>query len=136
VWALSGLLARAAGAEDPSAADPLLELSKGTDVLHPLMPFATAFQLLRAPLTARAGGGRLKRALLLDTFRTVVPSAAFGAPSGAALRSLTLLEAHMGSFQPVMLYDWLKANLPCALQAAGPAAADGGAGTPLAGPVS
>jgi hypothetical protein len=53
--------------------------------------------------------------LLLDTFRTVVPAAAFGAPSGAALRGLTLLEAHMGSFQPVMLYDWLRANLPSVL---------------------
>jgi hypothetical protein len=58
---MSGLLARAAGAEDLLTADPLAELSKGTDVLRPLMPFATAFQLLRAPLTAHGAGGRLKR---------------------------------------------------------------------------
>lgn len=41
--------------------DPLAALAMGTDVLQPLMPFMTAFQLLRAPVTARGAGLRLKR---------------------------------------------------------------------------
>jgi hypothetical protein len=36
-------------------------LSMGTDVLQPLMPFSTAFQLLREPITAKGAGLRLKR---------------------------------------------------------------------------
>jgi hypothetical protein len=41
--------------------DPLAALTMGTDVLQPLMPFMTAFQLLRAPTTVRGAGLRLKR---------------------------------------------------------------------------
>lgn len=39
-------------------------LSMGTDVLQPLMPFMTAFQLLRQPITAKGAGLRLKRECL------------------------------------------------------------------------
>lgn len=47
--------------------DPMAALAMGTDVLQPLMPFMTAFQLLREPVTAKGAGLRLKRkqALLL-----------------------------------------------------------------------
>jgi hypothetical protein len=41
--------------------DPMAALSMGTDVLQPLMPFMTAFQLLREPVTAKGAGLRLKR---------------------------------------------------------------------------
>lgn len=51
-------------------------------------------------------------ALLLDPFRTVVPAAAFPQPSAAEVARMTLLEAHCGTFQRVMLWDWLKAHLP------------------------
>jgi hypothetical protein len=55
--------AAAAAANDE---DPLAALAMGQDVLQPLMPFMTAFQLLRAPVTARGAGLRLKRELALD----------------------------------------------------------------------
>jgi len=41
--------------------DPMAALTMGTDVLQPLMPFMTAFQLLREPMTAKGAGLRLKR---------------------------------------------------------------------------
>jgi hypothetical protein len=41
--------------------DPMAALAMGTDVLQPLMPFSTAFQLLREPITAKGAGLRLKR---------------------------------------------------------------------------
>jgi hypothetical protein len=41
--------------------DPMAALAMGTDVLQPLMPFMTAFQLLREPMTAKGAGLRLKR---------------------------------------------------------------------------
>jgi hypothetical protein len=44
--------------------DPMAALSTGTDVLQPLMPFMTAFQLLRQPITAKGAGLRLKRECL------------------------------------------------------------------------
>ncbi|KAF6253607.1 hypothetical protein COO60DRAFT_1668193 [Scenedesmus sp. NREL 46B-D3] len=100
--------AAAAAAEE----DPLSALAMGQDVLQPLMPFMTAFQLLRAPVTARGAGLRLKRALLLDPFKTVVPAAAFPQPAASEVSQLSLLDAHCGSFQQVMLWDWLTANLP------------------------
>lgn len=81
--------------------DPLAALAMGTDVLQPLMPFMTAFQLLRAPVTARGAGLRLKRALLLDPFKTVVPAAAFPQPSAAEVARMSLLDAHCGTFQKV-----------------------------------
>jgi hypothetical protein len=52
--------AAAAAANDE---DPLAALAMGQDVLQPLMPCMTAFQLLRAPVTARGAGLRLKREL-------------------------------------------------------------------------
>jgi hypothetical protein len=53
----------AAAAAAASDDDPLAALAMGQDVLQPLMPFMTAFQLLRAPVTARGAGLRLKREL-------------------------------------------------------------------------
>jgi hypothetical protein len=63
--------AAAAAANDE---DPLAALAMGQDVLQPLMPFMTAFQLLRAPVTARGAGLRLKRelAVLLDVNNVVL----------------------------------------------------------------
>jgi hypothetical protein len=89
------------GAVGYGDADPLPLLSQGVHVLQPLMPFMTAFQLLRLPALSKGAGVRLKRALLLDPFRTVVPAAAFPEPSLAELQGLTLLEAHCGAFQKV-----------------------------------
>lgn len=60
LWEMSGVIAAAGGRTD-LLADPLAELSMGTDVLKPLMPFCTAFGLLKAPLMARGAGLRLKR---------------------------------------------------------------------------
>lgn len=102
----------AAAAAAVNDEDPLAALAMGQDVLQPLMPFMTAFQLLRAPITARGAGLRLKRALLLDPFKTVVPAAAFPQPAAPEVAALSLLDAHCGSFQQVMLWDWLKTNLP------------------------
>ena len=93
--------AGAGGGDGIRDIDPLPLLSQGVAVLQPLMPFMTAFQLLRVPALAKGAGVRLKRALLLDPFRTVVPAAAFPEPSLQELQGLSLLEAHCGSFQKV-----------------------------------
>jgi hypothetical protein len=53
--------AASGGCEGQEESDPLHDLAVGTDVLRPLMPFVTAFQLLRAPVTAKGAGLRLKR---------------------------------------------------------------------------
>jgi hypothetical protein len=53
--------AAAAGLSGVLSEDPMAALSMGTDVLQPLMPFMTAFQLLREPVTAKGAGLRLKR---------------------------------------------------------------------------
>jgi hypothetical protein len=50
-----------AGGQGALNEDPLAALSMGTDVLQPLMPFMTGFQLLREPITAKGAGLRLKR---------------------------------------------------------------------------
>lgn len=102
--------AAAAAACDPTCStaesgglgpDPLPLLAQGVQVLQPLMPFMTAFQLLRAPLMVHGAGLRLKRALLLDPFRTVVPAAAFTMPEQQQMHNMTLMDAHCGSFQQV-----------------------------------
>jgi hypothetical protein len=102
--------AAAAAACDPTCStaesgglgpDPMPLLAQGVQVLQPLMPFMTAFQLLRAPLMVHGAGLRLKRALLLDPFRTVVPAAAFTVPGQQQMHSMTLMDAHCGSFQQV-----------------------------------
>eukprot|EP00878_Enallax_costatus_P023483 GHUV01024979.1.p1 GENE.GHUV01024979.1~~GHUV01024979.1.p1 ORF type:complete len:188 (+),score=70.14 GHUV01024979.1:439-1002(+) len=109
---MQGVKSEGGAAEGLASEDPLAALAVGTDVLQPLMPFMTAFQLLRTPITARGAGLRLKRALLLDPFKTVVPAAAFSQPSSAEVLTMSLLDAHCGNFQQMMLWDWLKANLP------------------------
>lgn len=70
--AAAAAAAAAAVKAEPGAAwqgvldeDPLAALSMGTDVLQPLMPFMTAFQLLREPITAKGAGLRLKRESML-----------------------------------------------------------------------
>ncbi|KAF8070905.1 COG8 [Scenedesmus sp. PABB004] len=108
--AAAAAAASAAAAEED--ADPLAALAVGSEELQPLMPFMTAFQLLRCAVTARGAGLRLKRALLLDPFRTVVPAAAFPQPAAPDVAAMSLLDAHCGAFQTVMLWDWLKTNLP------------------------
>ncbi|KAI8470482.1 MAG: hypothetical protein J3K34DRAFT_420654 [Monoraphidium minutum] len=90
--------------------DPMSELLRGFDKLQPLMPQLTAFQLLRAPTTARGAGLRLKRAMLIDPYRTVVPASAYTQPSAAELSAMSVLDAHCGAWQEVMLYDWLRDN--------------------------
>lgn len=56
-----GVRSDGGGAEGLLTEDPLAALAMGTDVLQPLMPFMTAFQLLRTSITARGAGLRLKR---------------------------------------------------------------------------
>jgi hypothetical protein len=94
----------------------------GAESLQPLMPHATAFQLLRTPLTCYGGGQRLKRALLLDAFQTVLPSDAFPVPGLQALEGLTVHEAHCGTYRSVALWDWLQERQPtyAAIMPSGP----------------
>jgi hypothetical protein len=76
-------------------------------------------QLLRTPVTAKGAGLRLKRALVLDPFRTVVPAAAYPQPSAAEVASMSLLDAHCGTFQKVMVWDYLREQLPGYIQLPG-----------------
>lgn len=98
--------------QQDSETDPLHDLAMGSESLRPLMPHATAFQLLRTPSLCYGGGLRLKRALLLDAFITVVPSDAFPVPAFEVLQGLTVHGAHCGSYRSVMLWEWLQERLP------------------------
>lgn len=110
IWELVNLLAKSK--KEPQHADPLPALSLGMDALKPLMPFKTAFMFLTTPITAKGAGLRLKRAIILDPFMTVVPESAFPMPPLSVLQPMTVYDLHCGAYRETTLWEWLQANLP------------------------
>ncbi|KAK9812465.1 hypothetical protein WJX73_002038 [Symbiochloris irregularis] len=104
IWQMACILA--SKRRQPSVPTPNLNIASAP--LADVLPHASAFQILVAPIAAQGIGLRLKRGLIMCQFHTTAPKAAFPVASQAQLGPMTLLDVHCGRWKSMSYYEWQK----------------------------